>query len=60
MKSSVPASSAFDRRGAISAAARGNAGANFDIGPTSGTKRLTIPRQGDPLYTLVIAVSPAQ
>ena len=57
MKSPDPAGSDLARNGANAPPASGNAGARSDIGPTSRTTRLMIPRAGRPVKTLVSTVS---
>ena len=56
MKSSDPAGSAAARSGASAPPASGKAGASGEIGPSSRITRLTMPRAGRPVKTLVSAV----
>jgi hypothetical protein len=56
-KSPDPAASALARSGTNAPAARGNSGARSDMGPTSRTIRLTIPRAGRPVNTFVRTMS---
>ena len=56
MKSTLPCFSAAAFSGASAVAAWGKAGASGDIGPTSRITRLTRPRAGRPVMTLVRTV----
>src|SRR6266478_8808530 len=56
VKSTLPSFSAAAFRGAKPVAAWGNAGASPEIGPTSRITRLTTPRAGRPVMTLVTTV----
>jgi hypothetical protein len=55
-KSPLPRCSAATRSGASGVAASGKDGASLVIGPSSRITRLTIPRAGRPVITLVMAV----
>ena len=57
VKSVLPFDSAICRRIVTALAAVGKGGADRAIGPTSRIKRLTMPRAGRPVKTLVSAVS---